>query len=148
MSDNIGWLVVSETTGYLLEATGHAAKIFDTLPDAKSAKPALGRWQPTRLTYTELTKSLLDGSAFCFTNPDGHQKFLRKLRNDLVNKAFAKHSQDAAFVRWRVTNDKTETPAPAPGVGARVVIDDTPKAPAPAEPPVEAPPFNPSILVR
>jgi hypothetical protein len=143
MSDNIGFLVVNQTNGYLVEGKDHAAKVFETLANARSAISALQKWMPVRLRYTDAVRSLLKGSALCFDTEDCHRKFLKRVRNDATNKAFLTLSQDRNFVRWRtIPHDPNANPAAS-------VVSDAIAQTAPASgPPVETPAFNPAVLVR
>ena len=147
--NHVGFLVVTDDTGYLLEGRDHAAKIFETAADAKAQCSSLSKRRPVRMDYDEMVRSLIKGSAFCFATEAGHTKFLKRLRNDPGHKAFIELCRDRNFVSWRIQN------APS----AQAVHNDTGVAvlknpdPAPADrPPVEAGeppgPFNPQILVR
>lgn len=152
MSETVGWIVASRTTGYLLETKDHAAKIFDTQRDARHACPPMGAWQPVRLTYEEARKSLLDGSPFCFLVADCHRRFVNRVRNDPVNKAFVQLSLDPQFVRWRVSpmagaNPQPQPPAPAAARGPHLANHPPVKTVPPAPAPVETTIFNPSVLV-
>lgn len=143
MSDNIGFLVVNQTSGYLIEGKDHAAKVFETLANARSACGVMQKWAPVRLRYTDAVRSLLKGSALCFDTEDGHAKFLKKVRNDMANKAFLTLSQDRNFIRWRVV---AHDPNASPGAG--VVADAIAQTAPASSPPVETPAFNPAVLVR
>ncbi len=138
MSDRIGFLVVNQKTGHLLEGKDHAAKVFDDERSARSACQVLSANKPVALNYENMVKSLLKGSTFCFDTEEGHRKFISRLRNDMANKPFIKFSEDRARVRWRY--EKKPEAAPA-----NVVTDAAVASNAPA---TGSGQFNPDVLVR
>lgn len=101
MSDRIGFLVVSQKTGFLLEGKEHATKIFDNRRAAQSACNPVGGQVPVPLLYYDMVQALLSGTVFCFVTEDGHSRFLKALRCDPSNAAFLDYSQDRELIRWR-----------------------------------------------
>lgn len=139
MGQRIGFLVVNQKTGYMLEGKDHAAKIFDREADARGACKALSAERPVPLNYDNLARSLLKGAAFCFETEEGHRQFLNRLRNDISNKPMVAFSQDRQFVKWRF--EKKPDAAPAN------VVNDA-AAQVPAKQSAGPGTFNPDILVR
>ena len=145
MSRYIGWLVVSQRTGFMLEGANHAAKIFDTQAIARRACKSLSDQLPVPIPYPDLASALLKGSAFCFETGDAYGTFIKNLRNDAANKPFLVYSQDRTYIRWRHSNEK---PVAKTDPHASVAADPSAKTvPAPSAP-VEASSFNPAILVK
>jgi hypothetical protein len=139
MGQRIGFLVVNQKTGYMLEGKDHAAKIFDREADARGACKALSFERPVPLNYDNLARSLLKGASFSFETEEGHRSFLNRLRNDMPNKPMVAFSQDQHFIKWRF--EKKPDAAPAN------VVNDV-AAQVPAKPGAGSSPFNPDILVR
>jgi hypothetical protein len=141
MSKNIGFLVVSGRTGFLVEGKPGAAKIFDSRRAAQSiCKPQMLQ-VPEALTYHQLTMSLLKGTAFCFDTAAGHERFIALVRNDPAHKMMLKYCEDGTFIKWRYDAEKISS-------DTSVVTDAIASAPPARQSPVEAPTFNPAILVR
>ncbi len=144
MSKYIGWLVVSQRSGYMLEGKDHAAKVFDTQAIARRACRPVSDQVPVPILYHDLAATLLKGSTFCFETDDAYGKFIKCLRHDAANKPFLVYSQGRACVRWRHKNENND-PKTDPRAG--VVSDTLAQAPA-AMKPMETSPFNPAILVK
>src|SRR5208337_5097319 len=145
MSKYIGWLVVSQRTGYMLEGKDHAAKVFDTQSVARRACRPLSDQVAVPIPYRDLAAALLKGSAFCFETDDAYDKFIKCLHYDAANKPFLVYSQDRTRVHWRHQNEKD---APKTDPRAGVVSDTLAQTPPAPKPSVEALPLNPAILVR
>jgi len=141
MNERIGWLVVKQKDGYLLEGKDHAAKIFEERTDARSASGILASREIVPLSYDAAVQSLLNGSAFCFDHDEGLARFHRRLRNDPAHKHFLANSQDRTYVRWK------EKPTASGQPGADLAANAAAQAIPPGPSPVEAPVFNPEILV-
>jgi hypothetical protein len=140
MSNHIGFLVVSQKTGYMLEGKDHAAKIFELEADAKSQCAPMSGKKAVPIDYDSAVRSLLKGAAFCFDSEEGYRKFLARVRNDTVNKPFTKFSTGPDFVRWRFT--------PEPGSHSPDGLRAAAAKAAPVATPPGQIPFNPHILVR
>lgn len=145
MSKSLGFLVVNVKTGLMLEGKNHAAKLFGSRNEATHACRPLSSDQVFPLAYPMVAESLLKGTAFCFSTPEVHLRFLKNLRNDPANKPMAAYSQDRSYVRWR---KPVETSTPKTEPGASVAARPVDAAGSAKKPSVETPGFNPSILVR
>jgi hypothetical protein len=141
MSDYIGFLVVNQEDGFCLEGKDHAAKIFEHRSDAISACGVMSKRTVFRLRYEMAIQSLLKGSAFMFDSDEGLARFHKKLRNDMAHKPYLARSQDRTYVRWK---DPAPGSGPAAGMAANAPVQTAPAG----QPPVEAPAFNPAVLVR
>lgn len=140
MSKQFGFMVINRRTGFLLEGKQSSARIFDNQAAARRACRLNRPEEPLPLTYEQLTQSLLKGASFSFDSEEGHRKFLVALRNDPANKALSAYSQDREFIKWRHEAKTPNDTSVDNGSGVKVV-------PA-KQPSVEAPTFDPAILVR
>jgi hypothetical protein len=68
---------------------------------------------------------------------------LRRLRNDLSRKPFARLSQDRAYIRWRISEQTVFKDA-----GPAAPVAHAPLLPVAPPPPHGPAAFNPEILVR
>lgn len=100
MSKHLGFIVVDEVTGFILEGPDHAALVCENRSSARSYCLPMTDRSVRPITYFELTKSLLDGAVFCFESEAVHTRFLRALRNDPSNKKFFPASLNNDRVRW------------------------------------------------
>lgn len=102
MSDQrIGFLVVNRRTGFIIEGKEHAARVFDTERQARSACNPIQPQVPAQLTYDDLVKALISGTTFCFEGTEAYGRFIKHLSHDASNRPFLIFSHNKARVRWR-----------------------------------------------